>query len=275
MKLSIVIVSHNGRDLLSQTLSSLLKAADGIAHEIVVVDNASVDYSIPMIEGRYPQVKLIQNIKNVGFTKASNQGLSLANGEYVLLLDPDTICNDDTLTKTLTFMDEHPMAGGLSVRMINGQGQFLPESKRGIPTAWIGFFKVSGLYKLFPKSRLFNRYHGDWVDEEFATSEVDVLSAAFMLMRKSALNVVGLLDERFVTYGHDIDLSYRIRLAGFKNYYYPKTYIIHFKGQSLRKLSLEYFINFYGAMFIFAAKYLFRSTPKLIKGVQHQYPPHI
>ncbi len=275
MKLSIVIANHNRRDLLSQTLSSVLKAAEAIEHEVIVIDNASVDYSVPMIEGRYPQIRLIQNVKNVGFTKAANQGLKIASGEFVLLLDPDTICNDDTLTKTLAFMDEHPKAGGLSVRMINGQGQFLPESKRGIPTPWIGFFKISGLYKLFPKSRMYNRYHGDWVEEEFETSEVDALSSAFMLMRKSALNVAGLLDERFITYGQDIDLSYRIRLAGYKNYYYPKTYIIHFKGQSLHKWTWEYFINFYGAMFIFAAKYLFRSTATLSKSVQQPYPPSI
>ncbi len=274
MKLSIIIVNYNRRDLLSQALSSLVKAADGIDHEIIVVDNASVDFSIPMVQGRYPQINLIENAKNVGFTKACNQGLQIANGEYVLLINPDTISNDDTLSKTLAFMDDHPLAGGLGVRMINGQGQFLPESKRGLPSAWISFFKLSGMHKLFPKSRLFNRYHPDWVEEEFETAEVDVLNAAFMLIRKSVLDKVGLFDERFNMYGEDIDLSYRIRLSGFKNYYYPKTYIIHFKGQSLKKLTWTYIANFYGAMFIFAFKYFFKQAIPHVKNVQ-QYPTSI
>jgi len=274
MKLSIILVNYNRRDLLSQALSSLVNAAAGVEHEIFVVDNASIDFSVPMIEGRYPQVKLIQNQKNVGFSKANNQALKLASGEYVLLINPDTITNDDTLIKTLGFMDEHPQAGGLGVRMINSQGQFLPESKRGIPTPWIAFFRMSGLYKLFPKSRMYNRYHADWV-EEFETAEVDVLSAAFMLIRKTVLDKVGLLDERFFMYGEDIDLSYRIRLSGFKNYYYSKTYIIHFKGHSTKKLSWTYLTSFYGAMFIFAAKYLFRSSAPQAKNIQHQYPPSI
>jgi len=263
MKLSIIIVNYNQRDLLSHALSSLVKAAEHIDHEIIVVDNGSLDFSIPMIEGRYPQVKLIENQKNVGLSKASNQGLRLAQGEYVLLIHPDTITNDDTLIKTIAFMDAQPKAGGLGVRMINGQGMFLPESKRGLPTPWAFFFRMSGFYKLFPKSRIINRYHADWV-EEFETAEVDILSAAFMMIRRSVLAKTGLLDERFFMYGEDIDLSYRIRLAGFKNYYFPKTYIIHFKGVSLQKLTWKYISNFYGAMFIFAAKYFVKtSMPRL------------
>ncbi|MBW4891854.1 glycosyltransferase family 2 protein [Mucilaginibacter sp. HMF5004] len=263
MKLSIIIVNYNRRDLISQALSSLIKAAENIEHEIFVVDNASLDLSQPMIQGRYPHVKLIENQKNVGLSKASNQALRQATGEYVLLIHPDTITNDDTLTKTLAFMDIHPKAGGLGVRMINGQGQFLPESKRGLPTPWAFFFRMTNFYKLFPKSRLINRYHADWI-EEFETAEVDILSAAFMLIRRSVLAKTGLLDERFFIYGEDIDLSYRIRLAGYKNYYFPKTYIIHLRGLSLQKFTWNYISNFYGAMFIFAAKYFIKtSMPKL------------
>jgi GT2 family glycosyltransferase len=259
MKLSIIIVNYNRRDLLSQALSSLHKAAQHIKHEIFVVDNASLDFSQPMIQGRYPHVKLIENTRNVGFSKAANQALRQAQGDYVLLIHPDTITSDDTLTKTLAFMDAQPKAGGLGVRMINGQGMFLPESKRGLPRAWAFFFRISGLYKLFPKSRLVNRYHADWI-EEFETAEVDILSGAFMLIRRSVLAKTGLLDERFFIYGEDIDLSYRIRLAGYKNYYFPKTYIIHLRGLSQKKLSWKYISNFYGAMFIFGAKYFVKSS---------------
>ncbi len=263
MKLSIIIVNHDRRDLISQALNSLQNATTGIEHEIIVVDNASLDLSQPMIQGKYPDVKLIENAKNVGFSKAANQGLRAAQGEYVLLIHPDTITNDDTLTKTLAFMDTHPKAGGLGVRMINGQGQFLPESKRGLPTPWAFFFRMTRLYRLFPKSRLINRYHADWV-EEFETAEVDILSAAFMLIRRSVLAKTGLLDERFYIYGEDIDLSYRIRLAGYKNYYFPKTYIIHLRGLSLQKFTWKYVSNFYGAMFIFGAKYFIKSSmPRL------------
>ena len=274
MKLSIIIVNHNRRDLISQALNSLQTAADGIAHEIIVVDNGSLDFSIPMIEGKYPGVKLIQNAKNVGYSKASNQGIRIASGEYILLIHPDTIANDDTLSKTIAFMDAHPRAGGLGVRMINGQGQFLPESIRGLSPAWAFFFRISGLYKLFPKSRLTNRYHTDWI-EEFEVAEVDILSAAFMLIRKSVLDVTGPLDERFYIYGEDIDLSYRIRLSGFKNYYFPKTYIIHFRGLSLKKFSWTYISNLYSAMFIFAVKYLIKSSLPHLKGIQKVNTPGI
>jgi GT2 family glycosyltransferase len=271
MKLSVIIVNFNSRDLLSQALSSILKAAEDIDHEVIVVDNGSLDFSIPMIEGRYPGVKLIENNENLGFTKACNHGLKEAKGDYVLLINPDTITNDDTLVKTLAFMDEHPDAGGLTVRMIDSQGRFLPESKRGIPTAWVSFFKATGLYKLFPKSRLYNRYNPGWI-EEFETAEVDVLSAAFMLIRRNVLNQVGLLDERFVMYGEDVDLSYRMRLAGYKNFYYPKTYIIHFKGQSV-KPDWRYLYYFYGAMFIFASKYILKPAVPHVKGISTLYPP--
>jgi GT2 family glycosyltransferase len=272
MKLSIIIVNYNRRDLLSKALGALHKAVSHIKHEIFVVDNASLDFSQPMIQGRYPQVKLIENTKNVGLTKAANQALRQAQGEYILFVHPDIIVNDDTLSKTLAFMDAQPKAGGLGVRMINGQGMFLPESKRGLTGSWALFFKMSGLYKLFPKSRLINRFHADWI-EEFETAEVDILSGAFMLIRRSVLSKTGLLDERFFIYGQDIDLSYRIRLAGYKNYYFPKTYIIHLKGLSQQKLTWKYISNFYGAMFIFAAKYLLKSSMPRLAGVQKLNTP--
>jgi GT2 family glycosyltransferase len=262
MKLSIIIVNHNNREVLKRALGSLQKATVGIEHEIFVVDNGSTDFSVPIIKNRFPQVNFIENEHNEGLSKAANEALKIAQGEYVLLLHPDTITNEDTLIKTIAFMDAQTQAGGLSVRMLNGDGQFLPESKRGLPAHWALFFRVTGLYKLFPKSRLINRFHADWI-EEFETTEIDIISAAFMLIRRSVLATTGLLDERFFLYGEDIDLSYRIRLAGFRNYYFPKTYIIHYKGVSLNKFSWKYISNFYGAMFIFAAKYFVKpATPR-------------
>lgn len=271
MKLSIIIVNYNFCTLLRQSLHSIMRACNGIEHEIFVIDNASADKSVEMLQSEFPQVQLIANEQNLGFSKANNQALKIAKGEFVLLINPDTISKKDTLQKTISFMESHPIAGGLSVRMISPQGAFLPESKHGLTKPWSTFFKLTGLYRFFPKSRLYNRYHKDWI-EEFETAEVDVLNGTFMMLRNSVLNKVGLLDERFFMYGDDVDLSYRIRAAGFKNYYFPKTYIIHFKGQSVRKFSWRFVKNYYGAMFIFAAKYLFKAPKVSLKGVAQLLP---
>jgi GT2 family glycosyltransferase len=164
-------------------------------------------------------------------------------------------------------MDEHVSSGGLSVRMITPKGSFLPESNRGLSSEWIAFFKLSGLAKYFPKTRIGDRNRKDWV-EEFQTSEVDFVNGAFMLLRKSALNEIGLFDEHFAMYGYDIDLSYRMRLAGFKNYYFPKTYIINFNVANTAKLNWQFVKNFYGAMVIFAVKYLFRMPEIKLGGIE-------
>jgi GT2 family glycosyltransferase len=266
MKLSIIIVNYNVCVLLRQALNTLTSACSGIQHEIFVVDNASSDNSVGMVRKEFPEVKLIANSKNIGFSKANNQALAQAEGEYVLLINPDTITKKDTLQKTIEFMEKHPVAGGVSVRMINPMGDFLPESKRGLTPQWATFFRLTGLSKMLSKSRLYDRTHKYWIDE-FETAEVDVINAAFMLMRKSVLERTGYLDERFFMYGEDIDLSYRIRQAGFKNYYFPKTYIIHFKEQSVHKYSWQYIKNYYGAMFIFAGKYLLKVPRLQLKGM--------
>jgi GT2 family glycosyltransferase len=207
-----------------------------------------------MIREKYPRVILIANQENSGFSKANNQAIRIAKGRYVLLLNPDTVVEDDTLTKVVRFMDKHPDAGGLGVKMLDGQGQFLPESKRGLPTPDVAFFKIFGLAKLFPKSRTFGKYHLGYLDPE-QTHEVEVLSGAFMLLRKEALEKTGYLDEDFFMYGEDIDLSYRITQAGYKNYYFPETRIIHYKGESTKKSSVNYVLVFYNAMIIFARKH--------------------
>ena len=215
-----------------------------------------------MVKARFPSVHLIANKKNLGFSTANNQAIKLAKGEYILLLNPDTVVEEDTFEKVVRFMDEHPDAGGLGVRMLDGKGRFLPESKRGLPTPSVAFYKIFGLSALFPKSRMFGKYHLGYLSE-LKTHEVDVLSGAFMLLRKETLDKVGLLDERFFMYGEDIDLSYRITLGGYKNYYFPETRIIHYKGESTKKSSVNYVFVFYKAMVIFAEKHFSRNNAKL------------
>jgi GT2 family glycosyltransferase len=254
VKLSVIIVNYNVKYFLEQCLISVLQASKDIETEIFVVDNNSVDGSVEMVKERFPQIKLIANKDNVGFSKANNQAIRESKGEYVLLLNPDTLVEEDTFTKTVQFMDEHPEAGGLGVKMVDGKGRFLPESKRGLPTPQVAFYKMFGLSSLFPKSKKFGRYHLGFLDKN-EIHKIDILAGAFMLMRKKTLDEVGLLDETFFMYGEDIDLSWRIKLGGYENYYYPKTRIIHYKGESTKKGSLNYVFVFYKAMIIFAKKH--------------------
>lgn len=192
----------------------------------------------------------------------------MASGEYILLLNPDTIVQEDTFAKTLAFMDSHQDAGGLGIKMLDGKGNFLPESKRGLPTPAVAFYKIFGLAKLFPSSKKFGQYHLTYLDKN-QTHEVPVLSGAFMLMRKETLDKVGLLDETFFMYGEDIDLSYRITKGGYKNYYFAESSIIHYKGESTKKSSVNYVIVFYKAMSIFANKHFSNSNAKLFNFLIH------
>ena len=262
MKLSVIIVNYNVQHFLEQCLHSVRKAAKNVSTEIFVVDNNSVDGSVEMVKTKFPEVALIENKKNTGFSYANNQAIKVSKGEYVLLLNPDTVVEEDTFEKVVAFMDAHPDAGGLGVKMLDGKGNFLPESKRGLPTPSVAFYKIFGLSKLFPKSKTFGKYHLGFLDKD-KTHEVEILSGAFMLMRKSALDKVGLLDETFFMYGEDIDLSYRIILGGYKNYYFPETRIIHYKGESTKKSSVNYVFVFYRAMVIFAEKHFSQNNAKL------------
>ncbi|HMQ48418.1 MAG TPA: glycosyltransferase family 2 protein [Saprospiraceae bacterium] len=254
MKLSVIIVNYNVRYFLEQALLAVRKAAAGLEVEVWVVDNHSVDDSVKMVREKFPEVHLIANDTNPGFSIANNQAIVESTGEYVLLLNPDTVVEEDTFELCLQFMDEHPEAGGLGVRMIDGSGKFLPESKRGFPTPWVAFAKTFGFSNLFPKSKRFNHYHLGYLDE-MEVHEIEVLAGAFLMLRRSVLDEIGLLDESFFMYGEDIDLSYRIIQAGYKNYYFPKTTIIHYKGESTKKGSLNYVLTFYQAMIIFARKH--------------------
>jgi GT2 family glycosyltransferase len=222
--------------------------------EVFVVDNNSVDGSIDLVRQKFPQVKLIVNDTNTGFSVANNQALKQAIGKYVLLLNPDTVVQEDTFEKVISFMNAHPTAGGLGIKMLDGKGNFLPESKRGLPTPWVAFYKIFGLAKLLPNSKKFGQYHLTFLDKD-KTHQVDILSGAFMLMRKEVLDKIGLLDETFFMYGEDVDLSYRITQAGYQNYYFADSSIIHYKGESTKKSSVNYVVVFYKAMAIFAKKH--------------------
>ena len=254
MKLSVIIVNYNVEYFLEQCILSVLKAANGLEVDIYMVDNASVDGSVKMVQEKFPSVIVVDNKENLGFSKANNQAMRMSSAEYVLLLNPDTVIEEDTLKKCITFMDERPDAGGLGVKMVDGKGIILPESKRGLPTPETAFYKITGLNKLFPSSKRINRYYLGHLSLD-DTNEIEILSGAFMFMRKKALDEIGLLDEDFFMYGEDIDLSYRIILGGYKNYYFSETSIIHYKGESTKKGSLNYVFVFYNAMVIFAKKH--------------------
>jgi GT2 family glycosyltransferase len=256
VKLSVVIVNYNVCYFLEQALLSVRRAVEKLGQpvEVFVVDNNSADGSVAMVRARFPEVILIANHDNPGFSRANNQALRVATGEYQLLLNPDTVVEEDTFRACCDFMDAHSDCGGLGVKMLDGQGKFLPESKRALPTPAVAFYKMFGLASLFPKSKTFGRYHLGFMDKD-QTHEIEVLSGAFMLMRKAALDQVGLLDEDYFMYGEDIDLSYRLTLGGWKNYYFPGTRIIHYKGESTKRTSVNYVFVFYRAMVIFARKH--------------------
>ena len=254
MQLSIIIVNYNVRHFLEQCLTSVYKAIPNISAEVFVVDNDSLDDSLDMVRANFPDVHIIHNKENIGFSKANNQAIAIAKGTYVLLLNPDTVVEEDAFEKCIEFSDAHPDLGGLGVKMIDGNGIFLPESKRGLPTPAVSFYKIFGLSKVFPKSKTFAKYHLGYLPEN-DTNEIGVLSGAYMWMRKSTLEKVGYLDETFFMYGEDIDLSYRITLGGYKNYYLPSVRIIHYKGESTKKGNINYVFIFYNAMIIFSKKH--------------------
>lgn len=247
---------------------SVYKSLKQINAEVFVVDNNSVDGSVALIKQKFPQVKLIVNIVNTGFAVANNQGIKLATGKYILLLNPDTVVQEDTFEKTLAFMEADIKIGGLGIKMLDGKGNFLPESKRGLPTPSVAFYKIFGLSKLFPNSKKFGQYHLTYLDKN-KNNEVAVLSGAFMLMRKETLDKIGLLDENFFMYGEDIDLSYRITQGGYKNYYYAGSSIIHYKGESTKKSSVNYVVVFYKAMAIFAKKHFSQNNARTFNFLIH------
>ena len=251
--LSVIIVNYNVKYYLEQCLESVRRASQGLQTEVFVVDNLSTDGSVKYLRERFPEVTFVANKENVGFARANNQAIRQSTGKYVLLLNPDTIVGEDTLHQFVAFMEAHPEAGGAGAYMLHVDGTFAPESRRGMPTPFVAFCKMAGLTKLFPKSRLFGRYYMGYLDER-EVNEIEVISGAYMLLRREALDKVGLLDEDFFMYGEDIDLSYRVVQGGWKNYFLPVR-MLHYKGESTVKNSYRYVYTFYEAMRLFFRKH--------------------
>ncbi len=271
MKLSVVLVSRNTCALLKQALNSLVSTCNSIDFELIIIDNASSDGSAAMVRNNFPQARLIANDTDHGVARANNQGIEQSTGEYILIVTPDTKCVKDGIEKMCEFMDEHKNTGVLGARLLSPQGRFLPESIHGLTQAWASFFKLTGFAKHLGKTRLYDKHRKDWV-EEFQITEVDIVNGACMLLRRSALNQTGLFDERFFMYGQDIDLSYRLRLAGFKNYYFPKTFFIKHDDQYAHKFSWHYTRHFYGAMIQFSMKYVFKLPSIKLPGLPQLSP---
>ena len=259
MQLSVIIVNYNVKYFLEQCLCSVESAITSLHAEVIVVDNHSADGSIAYLQERFPFVQFIANKENVGFGKANNQGLAIAKGDYVLYLNPDTLVPEYCFTKCISIFEKNNDCGALGIRMLDGCGNFLPESKRSFPTPITSFFKLVGLAKLFPKSTVFNKYALGYLDEN-KNHEVDVLAGAFMMVRKEMIDATKGFDEVFFMYGEDVDLSYRIQQTGYKNYYFAESAIIHFKGESTKRGSLNYVKMFYQAMSIFVTKHYKSST---------------
>ena len=254
MQLSVIIVNYNVKHFLEQCLCSVQKAVSNLQAEVIVVDNYSQDNSLAYLRPSFPEIKFIANDENIGFAKACNQGLREAKGKYILFLNPDTLVPEDCFELCIRFFESHPDAGALGIKMLDGSGNFLKESKRAFPSPMTSLYKLFGLARLFPRSKIFSRYHLGHLDEN-ESNEVDVLAGAFLMTRKEVLDKVGSFDEVFFMYGEDVDLSYRIQKSGYKNYYFAGSSIIHFKGESTRKGSMNYVRMFYNAMSIFVRKH--------------------
>ncbi|MBP5677143.1 MAG: glycosyltransferase [Bacteroidales bacterium] len=260
MTLSVIIVNYNVKYFLRQCLTSVYGSnrtlADGseLNLDVWVVDNDSVDGSVEMVRHEFPNAHIIENHENTGFAKANNQALAQATGQCLLLLNPDTVVEHDTFTQCVDFMMAHPDCGGLTVKMVDGSGHFLKESKRGFPTPEASFYKITGLIHLFPRSRKVAAYYMGHLPEN-EVNEIKIMPGAFLMLRREVYAQIGGLDESYFMYGEDIDYSWRIHLAGYKNYYLPTTHIIHYKGESTKKGSANYVYTFYNAMSIFVNHY--------------------
>jgi len=254
MKISVIIVNYNVKRFLEQALHSAQKALSGIESEIFVVDNASVDGSAEMVRQRFPEVRLIASRENLGFSKANNLAIGQAAGDFIVLLNPDTVVQEDTFQVLLDFFNHHPEAGAATCKIINPDGSFSIDCRHSIPTPSIAFWKVTGLSSLFPKSRLFGRYNLTYLDEN-QTAVVEAISGSFMMIRKQTVQKVGLLDETFFMYCEDIDYCHRLNQTGEKIYYVPATQIIHYKGESTKKNNIDYVVTFNKSLYQFYKKH--------------------
>ena len=253
MQLSVIILNYNVRYFLEQCVLSVENAIKTLDAEIIVIDNNSSDDSCEMMKQRFPHIKLIENKDNLGFPKGNNIGVAQAKGEYICILNPDTVVAEDAFEKIASFLAITENVGIVGVKLIDGTGNFLPESKRGIPTPWVAFTKITGLYKIFPKSRIFGKYYAQHLSEN-ETGKVDILVGAFMVMKRNLYNEIGGFDENCFMYSDDIDLSYRALKEGKSNYYFHKTSVLHYKGESTVK-DETYMKRFQEAMNFFYKKH--------------------
>jgi GT2 family glycosyltransferase len=260
--LSVILVNYNVKSYLEQALASIQKSLEGLTSEIFVVDNASSDGSAPMVRHKFPDVRLIVNSENVGFAKANNQAIRHARGLHVCLINPDTLVREDTFRVCVEYLDAHPDVGMVGGKVLNPDGTLQLACRRSFPTPWVAFTKVAGLSALFPNPRLFGRYNLTYLDPD-RQAEVEAISGSFMVVRKSVIDRVGLLDEQFFMYGEDLDWCFRIHQAGWKIVYLPDTQIIHYKGRSTREASFDAIKLFYGAMALFVKKHFGRRSSLL------------
>ena len=254
MDVSVVIVNYNVKYFLEQALHSVQKASGNLQIETIVVDNNSTDDSVSLIQQRFPEVQVIANTENVGYAVANNQGIAASKGRYILILNPDTILQEDTLDVLTRFMDEHPDVGAVGPKVIFPIGTFDYTARRSFPKPWVSFCKLSGLSKLFPNSPRFAQYSLTYVDPD-TPMEVDSLCGACMMVRREIYENIGGFDEDYFMYGEDIDWCYRIKKAGWKVHYYPETQIIHYKGESTKRSNIKRNKHFYGAMHLFVRKH--------------------
>jgi len=262
--LSIIIVNYNVKEFVLNLLGSISKASSNLSSEIFVVDNASDDGSVEAVKEKYPSVTLIDNKKNIGFGAANNQALEKANGKYFLLINPDTIVREDTFSKMISFFEKNLNCGIAGCKVLNPDGSLQLACRRGFPGPWTSFTKVMGLSRIFPKSKLFARYNLTYLDEN-QTYEVDAISGAFMMLRKEVYQKIGGFDPQFFMYGEDLDLCYRTQKAGYKVYYVHDTEIIHYKGESTKRSSIDETKVFYDAMHLFVKKHF--STSFLVESI--------
>jgi O-antigen biosynthesis protein len=262
-KISIIIVNYNVKYFLEVCLHSVQRATLGFDAEIIVVDNNSSDGSCEMVKKTFQDVLLIENKDNRGFSKANNQAVAIAQGAYILFLNPDTVMPEDFFRKTINYLDAHPEVGALGPRLIDGKGVFAPDAKKSFPTLSVAIFKTTGLNKIFSRSAYINKYYAVHIGEH-ETAEVEVLSGCCMFLRTSLLDKIGIaFDEDYFMYCEDVDLSYRVQLAGYKNIYFPEATLIHYKGESTRKASLSYIRIFNEALSTFVRKHYSKGNAAL------------
>ena len=263
MKLSVIIVNYNVKYFIEVCLHSVIRAVNGIDAEVIVVDNNSKDDSCAMIRAKFPEVQLIENKENLGFSKANNQGVAIAKGEYILFVNPDTVMPEDFLQKQLAYMDAHPEAGSVGPKLIDGKGQYAPDGKKSFPSLSVAIFKTTGINKIFKNSPYFNKYYAVHVKEN-ETAPVDILSGCCMMVRHSVIKEVGgAFDEAYFMYCEDFDLCYRIQKAGYKNIYYPETTLVHYKGESTRKATISHVRIFNDALSVFVRKHYSKTNARL------------